>query len=388
MLDDIAQGLHARIVKFTSVAPLSRSSEELTRFQHYVIFTLLGIPCMTLFGFENLHSNPTVFLLALLSGTGLTAGVIILRHVYNGIWIYRTNAVIFIILIAYMVLIGGAGGSKVLWVYTAPPIMCFLLGAIEGLFWTTVLLICIVLIFWFPQLEFFDVYDYPAAFKLRLVTTYSICSMIAVWLEYSRNAYYRDSRQKAARLEQKNQDLKEEMRNRIQLENKLRELATTDPLTEILNRRAFFEEAEKELHKHRRFADPFTFALLDIDDFKQVNDRYGHPMGDQLIKEISAQCAACLREIDIIGRIGGEEFAVMMIKTPQEEALKIAERIRSTVSEVIVAHQPDPISRTISIGLYTSKDGSEEINEIYHKADTALYKAKEKGKDRVLSLAD
>ncbi len=388
MLDEVARRLHAKIVKFTSVAPLNRSSEDLIRFQHYVIFTLIGIPCMTLFGFSNLHSNPIVFLLALFSGTGLTAGVIVLRHLYNGIWIYRANAAIFIMLIAYMVLIGGDGGSKSLWVYTVPPIMCFLLGAIEGLFWTSLLLVSIVLAFWFPTLTFIGVYDYPPGFELRLITTYSICSMIAFWLEYSRNAYYRDSRQKASHLEQHHLNLEEEIRNRILLEDQLRQLAKTDSLTGILNRRAFFEEAESELNKHHRYSEPFSFALLDIDNFKQVNDQYGHPSGDQLIRKITAQCALCLRDVDIIGRIGGEEFAVVMIKTHEEEALRVADRIRKKVSQITVAHQQEEVSRTVSIGIYTCSDGSEGISEIFHMADKALYRAKEEGRNRVLSLTD
>ena len=173
----------------TSIDHAPISSDDRTRLQHYSVFLLAGIPTMVVFGLYNLAiANYLLVALVLLSAAGLIVGWLFLRHLKDGRFVYRINAVLFGLLISYMVLIGGEGGSKILWMYTFPLISFFLFGKKEGLGWSVGAIVVAVLLMWNP-LDPRIAYAYPAAFVTRFVTTYVIVAAVTYWFEHFRHSY-------------------------------------------------------------------------------------------------------------------------------------------------------------------------------------------------------
>jgi diguanylate cyclase (GGDEF)-like protein/PAS domain S-box-containing protein len=169
------------------------------------------------------------------------------------------------------------------------------------------------------------------------------------------------------------------------LEEQLRELAMRDELTGLYNRRHFTEMAEVELARARRTGAPLSLAILDIDHFKRVNDVYGHPAGDQVLRELSRVMRETLRGSDVSARIGGEEFVVLLSDTALEGAVAVTERLRERVGQTEVALEDGRAVRfTVSAGV-TELGRGERLDTILARADEALYRAKTGGRNRTLS---
>jgi diguanylate cyclase (GGDEF)-like protein len=167
--------------------------------------------------------------------------------------------------------------------------------------------------------------------------------------------------------------------------DKLRELALRDGLTSLYNYRYFNEILEFQIQNSLRHNHPMSLLLLDIDHFKMVNDTYGHPTGDQVLKEISEILVKLVRRCDIVARYGGEEFAVILPETSPSSAKVIAERLRRGVEQLKINRNDALISVTMSIGLAGYDMGNVGITKesLITKSDKALYKAKRKGRNRV-----
>jgi len=164
---------------------------------------------------------------------------------------------------------------------------------------------------------------------------------------------------------------------------KLKELAGTDVLTGLLNRRAFMEEAQTKFQLAKRYQRPLSFLMIDIDHFKRVNDTYGHQAGDLVLTEFSKIIKGCLRETDVLGRIGGEEFAVILPETGVDQTTELTERLLETIRKTTTVIDADrKISITASIGLATVPPLSIDVDKVMNEADRALYEAKSKGRDR------
>jgi len=166
---------------------------------------------------------------------------------------------------------------------------------------------------------------------------------------------------------------------RHQMAVDLQLLADTDPLTGILNRRSFMQSATALM----RIDQPLAALLLDVDHFKLVNDRLGHAFGDQVLVEIAARCRGALRAGDVLARLGGEEFAVLLPRQDAVRAAAVAERLRSAISNTPVTGPLGEHSVTISIGGACAKPGVSFIEELLLRADRALYAAKRAGRDCV-----
>jgi diguanylate cyclase (GGDEF)-like protein len=159
--------------------------------------------------------------------------------------------------------------------------------------------------------------------------------------------------------------------------------AYTDYLTGLANRRHFLEKAESELTRTMRYGRELSLLMLDLDHFKQVNDTYGHKVGDLVLKKLSEVCQSALRDVDIIGRMGGEEFAVLLPETGSEQAMQAAERLRTAIA---CAHVPLgsglPLRFTASLGVTTLRETDANIDMLLNQADQALYQAKNEGRNR------
>jgi diguanylate cyclase (GGDEF)-like protein len=175
---------------------------------------------------------------------------------------------------------------------------------------------------------------------------------------------------------------------RKQFELELEQRAQTDALTGLNNRRHFYELAESELSRSRRYSAPMTLLMLDLDNFKSINDTHGHHAGDEVLQSFSQTCLKTLREIDIIARIGGEEFVVLMPETSSEQALEAAERLRIALAESeVVAGQGERLHFTVSIGVACLSAGDRNIDDVLKRADEAMYQAKHAGRNTVRMVA-
>ncbi|WP_428610435.1 GGDEF domain-containing protein [Sedimenticola sp.] len=163
----------------------------------------------------------------------------------------------------------------------------------------------------------------------------------------------------------------------------LNHLAHYDVLTQVYNRRAFEQAVIRELARCQRRKDPVSILLLDIDHFKQVNDRYGHAAGDEVLRQSTRILGSVLRQEDILGRIGGEEFALLLPATSRQKASEVAERVRLAVAGNVVDTQAGPIQITTSIGTVTSQDVTCGWECLFNLADQALYRAKAQGRNRI-----
>jgi len=170
---------------------------------------------------------------------------------------------------------------------------------------------------------------------------------------------------------------------RKRMEEELKHQAATDALTGVDNRRAFLNKAQEEFARAQRYKRDFALLLLDVDKFKFVNDRYGHLVGDRVLRDVVLACKSALRETDILARIGGEEFAVILLESEIDTAYHVALRIQEKVKEVIVQAEENQIQVTVSIGIAMRNDGDTNLESIYKRADDALYEAKNSGRNRI-----
>lgn len=169
--------------------------------------------------------------------------------------------------------------------------------------------------------------------------------------------------------------------------NMLERLATTDSLTGLYNRRHFLGSLEAEWSRFQRYYRSVSVLMLDIDHFKSVNDRYGHAVGDEAIKAVAAACIDGKRKSDLVGRLGGEEFAVLLPETSLSRARMVAERIRKRVMSTQIFADKIPFDLTVSIGIAEATVSMSGIDALMGAADHALYQAKAEGRNRCISWA-
>ncbi|MBC7879497.1 MAG: diguanylate cyclase [Anaerolineales bacterium] len=172
--------------------------------------------------------------------------------------------------------------------------------------------------------------------------------------------------------------------DRKHAEMELERLARTDVLTEVTNRRHFFELAEIEYERFKRYGHPLTIMLLDVDHFKQVNDNFGHLAGDHVLKHIASECRKALRVTDIFARYGGEEFICLLVEANQEAALETAERIRKNIESSMLEFDGQKIRVTVSIGQIFAQNNTDlKLDNLIDQADKALYVSKSNGRNQV-----
>ncbi len=175
----------------------------------------------------------------------------------------------------------------------------------------------------------------------------------------------------------------DDVTERKRLELELERQAKTDYLTGLANRRYFMEQGAAEFSRLTRYGRELSVLAFDIDYFKKVNDAYGHTAGDMVIRKIAEVAHDLVREVDLVGRLGGEEFAMILPETKGEDALLVAERFRSAIEHTTVFFLDKPIQITVSIGVVSLYDGCENIETLLDSADQALYDAKRLGRNRV-----
>jgi len=170
---------------------------------------------------------------------------------------------------------------------------------------------------------------------------------------------------------------------KVELYEQVQELSILDGLTEVYLRRYLMDRLEEEVDRAERLGLTFSIGMVDIDHFKRCNDNYGHLVGDAILKKISRRLKSSVREVDMISRYGGEEFCILLPETTKELALTVAGRLRKTIATKGFKAFDEDIKMTVSIGVSTYPEDGKSVNALIEKADTALYKAKRKGRNAV-----
>ncbi|HAS88709.1 MAG TPA: hypothetical protein DCS48_05315 [Desulfovibrio sp.] len=187
-----------------------------------------------------------------------------------------------------------------------------------------------------------------------------------------------------AKVEERTLELKKALAEQENMLEELKRVASTDYLTGANNRRYFMERAESELDRLTRYGGELYLMMLDIDNFKNINDTYGHSVGDLVLQELVHCCVSTLRTSDIFGRLGGEEFAALLVHGSVESANYVAERLRKAIEELEVRSGDRIVKFTVSIGL-TMVCVNDDIETALKHADHCLYQAKARGRNRIES---
>lgn len=166
-------------------------------------------------------------------------------------------------------------------------------------------------------------------------------------------------------------------------EQKRYEMGVMDPVTNIYNKRFFLDRIREEFSFAKRKNGTLAVIMLDIDHFKQLNDRYGHLAGDAVLQKVCAEISKTVRTGDVFARYGGEEFAVIMRDTEKEAALHLAERMRRVIADMTVEHKGEKVRLTISCGVAVMEEGFKDYMELIARADEFLYQSKKGGRNRV-----
>lgn len=162
------------------------------------------------------------------------------------------------------------------------------------------------------------------------------------------------------------------------------QMARLDPLTGLNNRRAFAEHAEPIWQKAVRHQRPFSVAIIDLDEFKRINDQFGHKVGDRALELTAKELCSSIRTGDVLARWGGEEFILLMPETDQQEAIRVAERLRMAIHRIRIQEKRADILLSGSIGVANRLEQMDQLEQLIHKADQCLFKAKAEGRNRVL----
>ncbi|MEQ1528972.1 MAG: diguanylate cyclase [Methylococcaceae bacterium] len=198
---------------------------------------------------------------------------------------------------------------------------------------------------------------------------------------HAQGKVFRNADGKAIRLVGTAQDITE----RKLLEDELKRQVSTDFLTGLSSRSHFMEQGELELSRASRYDNSLSIFMMDVDFFKSVNDSYGHKVGDTVLKKLAEVCGSTLRDVDIVGRIGGEEFAILLPETDNNEAAEVAERLRNAIANVTVPLSTggQSLHFTVSIGVASLASKGDNLEVLLNMADKALYEAKNSGRNRV-----
>jgi len=171
-----------------------------------------------------------------------------------------------------------------------------------------------------------------------------------------------------------------------QLNDEMRQLAVTDPLTGLYNRRYFVEKLDEESRRAQRYGEPLALMMVDCDRLKRINDVHGHLSGDRALQALADVMKITLRETDVLARLGGDEFAVLLVSADEARANEVTERLRRTVQSLrLISDEGGSIDLTVSVGIALFPEAGTEVETLLREADMALYRAKDEGRDKAVT---
>ncbi|MDE2440141.1 MAG: GGDEF domain-containing protein [Betaproteobacteria bacterium] len=346
-------------------------------------FVGIGLPALIYFGISaSLAHEWPLTILALTTIISVIISSALLWRRRGGYAAIRPAVACHTVLMLYLLVFSGPEHARGLWFLTLPLVSIMLLPPEEGSIWafgSTAIGAYLMQIAGGID----GSSPYTNTYIVRFIILAVLISGVLTWSEILLQRYRLRLLAQNAALTAERDQLEKEIVQRGALEEELRYLATTDPLTGLLNRRAFMATLSGELTRSQRLHNRFTLLMLDIDHFKRVNDTYGHPTGDAVLVHLALLLSAQLRSIDKLARIGGEEFAIMLIDTRADAATGVIERLLQAIRSKPAEHPEThlPIAFTASIGCTESLPVDDELTAL-SRADRALYIAKQGGRDR------
>ncbi len=366
------------------IADSAYTAEQLLQsHQRAKVFIVIGIPLLSIFGLLAL-SNREWPLLALIVTSLLMIGgsyLALLRGHTRPATVWPA-IVTFTALLIYLVAFSGQEHGRALWFFALPVLAVMMLPPRQGAIWAGISIAAAAAIMVFGGPDVGGTSAYSPSFAIRFVITAILISVGMFWSEIALRRYQEETAAQKAATQAESARLKAEIARRIALEQDLRILASTDALTGLVNRRAFMERFSHELARSQRHGPAPTLLILDIDHFKKINDQHGHPSGDAVLAHLAQLLRASLRNLDIVGRIGGEEFAVVLVETNAAMAEPVIDRLLERIRETTVTlSDGQPLQFTASIGS-TEILWGDTIDTAIQRADEALYTAKNTGRNR------
>lgn len=268
------------------------------------------------------------------------------------------------LLMAFLIVTGGASNTGPLWIYTVPPITLFFAGFRRGLMIVCGFALLMSIILFTPH-DALLITSYSMAFKTRLLLSFMTITFLSAFYEYSRETSYEKA---------------------VTLREKFEQQALHDQLTGLPNRRGAYAHIDQERRRMRRSGRPMSLILADIDHFKAINDGFGHSTGDVVLQRVATLFVDRLRAQDVVSRWGGEEFLFVLPDTPEQSAVYVAEHLRSALASLPVFVDGNAHNVTASFGVCEFNLDA-ELDRALSLADTALYKAKDAGRNRVTAAS-
>ena len=359
----------------------SKSTDAL-RLNHYIWLTLICIPLSISFIIKNtLENHYDIALTVTILLVCMLISLSVISKIKNFTLLYHLNNGVFMLMLTLVSVWGDKSEGQILWCYIYPLLSIFLFGNRIGIFWSLLLLFSVMgSLGLIGHINFNE----PIDFEIRFSVIYLTILFMTSWLEYYRGRYTHQAISQQNALKKEREILNKEISRRIKLEAELEELVHQDDLTEMYNRRYFLSRLNQELVRAKRYGIPVSLAIIDMDKFKRINDTYGHLAGDSVLKSFAKHCEQSLRTSDIAGRVGGEEFAILLPCTAIAQAQQVMERFRQEVSELLCDFHGIKIQVTISIGLSVADNEHADPDLLYSDADRALYQAKKAGRNKVV----
>ena len=337
------------------------NTEEVRKGYLINMFTFVALFFLLPLGINALLESfyPTAFALLFVS-TILIINHIYLKLTHNQILASYVISTLFFFLMTYLIYTGGIYNTGVLWIYSLPLIIMFLLGFKVGLFYILLFIIlnCIIL---FSPIEGLLQASYTFEYKVRIILALLVITFLASVYEYLREVSFETMSEMSKQLE---------------------EVSNQDYLTKVYNRRGIHHSLEHACKMYKQDNKNFSLMICDIDHFKNINDTFGHNMGDTVLKRVADEIKSVLREKDVIARWGGEEFLILLPGLTIEDAHDIGERIRKSIENIVFSFDDKLISITVSIGL-SQKQKEKNIEHIISQADQHMYEAKSKGRNTI-----
>ena len=339
--------------------------DQTRNFQTINIIGLAGVAFLLFFGI-NAILQENYFLAAVLFGSSVFGlfSILLMRSTRN--YAYGTYGISIpvVVIFAYLIASGGVENTGPLWSYSLFLIIMLLQGFKKGVMAFFALLIIAIVLMFYPNLSFVSA-EYTQAFKIRFIASFIALGIMASIYEY---------------LRRKSQN------EYVVISHELELASRTDALTGLANRRAMQASLEIEQSLFFRHGHPFSIIMMDLDHFKQINDKYGHGKGDELLILIARLLLKEVRQQDLVCRWGGEEFLVLLPQTNQEQSLIVAEKLRKAI-EVIdldVIGITDPVTASFGVECISA---TQNISELIAASDRNLYEAKRHGRNQVFDPA-
>lgn len=327
------------------------------------IFNLAGIMFLFYYGIDAILEGNFILASVDLSVCAINAlNYIYLRRTGN----YRISSQVVMCMMGalcfYLLCTGGSYNTGALWLFIMPTLIFYILGLKKGGIVLGFLFLSIIAVFYIPDNPLLTT-EYSLYFSSRFLGVFLSVSIIAYAYEYT--------------LEDGRNEL-------LSLTRRLDLLSRRDSLTDLSNRRDVLEKIENELSRFERNQKTFCVVMLDLDDFKEINDKYCHECGDYVLVEIARTLSFSTQKKDCVARWGGEEFLILLPETTLPQATIMAERLRLTVAEKDFSYNGTPLQITFSAGIAEYQQGV-QVDDLINTADRLLYKAKDGGKNMVVA---